>query len=158
MESLRKRFVERVQSAMAANGWSQSELAREMGITRAMVSQYLSGHRSPGLEVVQHFADALRLVNPWNLLDDKPLLFADPPPSYREGAIITLEQLETNFAELAGAVDRDSDPITAGIEGNTAFCFEALREYLQHLPTDHPASSESLCAKHLTRRGVNATV
>ncbi len=69
---LDKHFREKVNQAMAAQGWSQSDLSREMGKSRQYVYQYLQGLRSPGFDVVEHFARALH-VEPWNLLDDSPL-------------------------------------------------------------------------------------
>lgn len=65
-------FRVKVQTALTERAWSQSELARKMGVTRSVVSQYLSGRIAPGLDVVEKFATALE-VEPWNLVDDKPI-------------------------------------------------------------------------------------
>jgi transcriptional regulator with XRE-family HTH domain len=67
-------FRDKVHQALEERGWSQSALAREMNVTRSVVSQYLSGRITPGLDVVEKFANALG-VDPWNLVDNRPLQF-----------------------------------------------------------------------------------
>jgi transcriptional regulator with XRE-family HTH domain len=75
MESviLQERFKQRVREAMAIEGITQSELARRMGVTRAMISQYLNKVQSPGLEVVEKFAIALKVDDPALLLGRQEL-------------------------------------------------------------------------------------
>lgn len=73
---LQKRFALRVREAMDAEGVSQSELARTMEVTPSMVSQYLNGVRSPGLDVVEKFAKALHVSDPTLLLGSNKLLKA----------------------------------------------------------------------------------
>jgi len=73
---LETRFRKRLREAIDAAGINQSELARRMHVTPALVSQYLSGHRSPGLDVVEKFAKALEL-NPLMLLDSEKILLAN---------------------------------------------------------------------------------
>ena len=71
---IQERFRSKLQAALVEKGWSQADLAREMGVTRALVNQYLQGRRTPGLDVVAKFAKALE-VESINLLDEKPLRF-----------------------------------------------------------------------------------
>lgn len=70
---LEQRFLKRVAEAMQAQDMNQSALARKMNVTRSMVSQYLTGHRTPGLDVVERFAKALD-VDPLALLSSENLL------------------------------------------------------------------------------------
>ena len=74
---MQAKFREKVLAALEQRDWSQSELARKMGITRSVVSQYLTGRIVPGLDVVEKFAGALE-IDPWNLVDDKPIRFCHP--------------------------------------------------------------------------------
>lgn len=55
---------------MDETGMSQSDIARKMKVTRSLVSQYLSGHRCPGLDMVVRFADALGIEEPIELLSE----------------------------------------------------------------------------------------
>jgi transcriptional regulator with XRE-family HTH domain len=68
MESmiLQERFAQRVREAMALEHINQTELAERMGVTRSLVSQYLSPTRpiSPGFDMVEKFARALQLEDP----------------------------------------------------------------------------------------------
>ncbi len=69
---LDERFRTKVEAAMKVHGWSQSELARQMGVGRQYVSQYLRQGVSPGTEVIERFAIAL-MVDPGNLVDKHEL-------------------------------------------------------------------------------------
>lgn len=100
---LRDRFIEKLKAAMAARGWSQSDLATQMGVGRAYVQQYLSGLTTPGLGVVERFADALGLLHPWNILDDKPLVFADGPT---QSAHEVIESKDEIIARQAAEIER----------------------------------------------------
>jgi transcriptional regulator with XRE-family HTH domain len=60
-------FSQRLVACREANGWSQAELAREMGTSSGFVCDYEQGRRNPTLETVQRFAVALR-VKPVKLL------------------------------------------------------------------------------------------
>lgn len=71
---LQEKFRKKVQLALTEKGWSQSDLARAMNVTRSVVSQYITGRIAPGLDVVEKFASALE-VDPWNLVDDQPIRF-----------------------------------------------------------------------------------
>lgn len=75
---LEKVFVRKLQEALDIHGWSQAELARRMGVTRAMVNHYTSGSKSPGLDMIERFAIALEMENPLNLLDEEPLKIRQP--------------------------------------------------------------------------------
>lgn len=52
-------FRANVRNRLDAIGISQADLAKRLGVTRSFVSQMLSGHRRPGLDTLQTFADAL---------------------------------------------------------------------------------------------------
>ena len=65
---LYRRFQLRVKEALEAEGISQAELARRMKVTPQMVSQYINGGSSPGLDLVERFAVALSLDDPLLLL------------------------------------------------------------------------------------------
>lgn len=67
---LQERFALRVREAMHAEGINQSQLAERLGVTRSLVSQYLSPTKpiSPGFDVVEKFAKALHVEDPAILL------------------------------------------------------------------------------------------
>lgn len=71
---LREQFCRKVREALDAHGWTQSDFARELGLSRQIVSQYVNGRKCPGLGVVERMAHCLR-VPPWNLVDNEPLKF-----------------------------------------------------------------------------------
>lgn len=71
---LQEHFRRRVQAELDERDWSQSDLAREMGVTRSVVSQYLTGRITPGLDVVERFAKAFGFEeNPLDLLVEKSI-------------------------------------------------------------------------------------
>lgn len=68
---LQKRFRENVAAELKARGWSGCDLAEAMGVADSNVYQYLrESGRSPGLDVVQKFAEGLGLTDPIMLLMD----------------------------------------------------------------------------------------
>ena len=54
-------FVANVRERMAELELSQSDLAELLGVTRSYVSQILSGHRRPGLDTLETFANVLKI-------------------------------------------------------------------------------------------------
>jgi transcriptional regulator with XRE-family HTH domain len=66
------RFRTKVEEALKYHGWTQSELARRMGVGRQYISQYLRQGISPRTETIEKFAEALH-VDPGNLVDKNPL-------------------------------------------------------------------------------------
>lgn len=74
---LQENFRRKLFEALHAKEWSQSDLAREIGVSRQLVGDYFHGRKSPGLDVVERFAKALD-VDPWNLIDDQPLRIPMP--------------------------------------------------------------------------------
>lgn len=50
---------QKIQSCRKEKGWTQDELAKKMGISRATVAQYEAGKRKPKYETIVRFADAL---------------------------------------------------------------------------------------------------
>ena len=73
---LDERFRENAKRIMTDKHLSQSEIARRMHVSASMVNQYLSGHRSPGLEMVERFAQAMELDRATDLLEEKSLAMA----------------------------------------------------------------------------------
>lgn len=55
-------FGELLKNHLDACGMTQAELARQMGVTRAVISQYLSGELSPSADRVTMMADSLQLT------------------------------------------------------------------------------------------------
>jgi transcriptional regulator with XRE-family HTH domain len=70
---LEKRFQSNLEHLLLDRGWSQSDLAREMGVSPQYVHKYLRGTNSPGLDVVERFAKALDISDPVDLLTSKVL-------------------------------------------------------------------------------------
>ncbi len=60
-------FRENVAHLLEEYAWTQTELAEQMGVTKAYVSQVMTGHRGIGLEGVDKFAKALQ-VSPGDLI------------------------------------------------------------------------------------------
>jgi transcriptional regulator with XRE-family HTH domain len=71
--SLHNRFQKKLREALEVNGWSQRDLAKSFDCAPQMVSQYLSGKRMPGLDVVEKFAIALGLPDAASLIDNSEL-------------------------------------------------------------------------------------
>lgn len=74
---LQKRFAQRVREAMEIEGINQTELGLRMGVTRSLVSQYLTGVRSPGLDMLERFAKALSVDEPSLLIGSEEICPAD---------------------------------------------------------------------------------
>lgn len=66
---LQKRFAEQVLTRLDELEWNRARLAREMGVPSPYLSQYLNGRNSPGLDVIERFANALG-VDPADLLKE----------------------------------------------------------------------------------------
>jgi len=62
-------FVDNVRERMADLELSQKQLAAKMDVTPSYVSQILSGHRRPGFESLDAFAEALD-VRPEDLISE----------------------------------------------------------------------------------------
>lgn len=58
---LEKQFLRIVEDELADRHWTRTDLAREIGISRQMVTDYLNGRRSPGADVMERFFSALDL-------------------------------------------------------------------------------------------------
>lgn len=52
-------FRENVQRLLTEYGWTRTDLAAEMDVTKGYVSQVMTAHRGIGLEAVDRFAKAL---------------------------------------------------------------------------------------------------
>jgi len=52
---------------------SQGDLAKKLGVSRQMVSLYLSGKRMPGLDIVEKFSLALELPDAASLIDESEI-------------------------------------------------------------------------------------
>lgn len=62
-------FRANVQRLLAEYGWTQTDLADAMGVTKGFVSHVMTGHRGVGLESVENFAEALG-VEPASLISE----------------------------------------------------------------------------------------
>lgn len=58
-----------MQRLLDSYGWSRTDLAREMGVTKGYVSQVMTTRRGVGLEAVDKFAEALQ-VEPASLITE----------------------------------------------------------------------------------------
>ena len=56
---MKSRFSEYLSRYRALRGYTQSELAKVLGISRSTYANYESGKRSPDLETLEHISDAL---------------------------------------------------------------------------------------------------
>lgn len=65
-------FRDNVRRRMAILGYTQTTLATRLGCTQSYVSQILTGHRDPGLDTLEAFAEALE-TSAAKLLDEKKL-------------------------------------------------------------------------------------
>ena len=63
-------FIERVRSLMKEKNMSQKELAEKAGITEASMSKYLSGERTPRVDVIVNLANALETTTDYLLGKD----------------------------------------------------------------------------------------
>lgn len=63
---LKEEFLAIVREEMARQDLSQSELARRMGVPQPMVSRYVGGLQTPGLDVVEKFFLALGIDPSFN--------------------------------------------------------------------------------------------
>lgn len=52
-------FSRNVRAALKELGWTQVQLAEEMGVAPQYVNDYLNHRKSPGLDVLEKFARAL---------------------------------------------------------------------------------------------------
>lgn len=59
---LQDEFRQLILDELQRQGVTHGELARRMGVSRPMVSQYLAGRVSPGVDVVERFCRALGFV------------------------------------------------------------------------------------------------
>lgn len=56
---LQNEFIAKVKAELKAQGISQSDLARSMGVSRSMVSAYLAGNKVPTVDMIEKFFSAL---------------------------------------------------------------------------------------------------
>lgn len=88
-----KTWKEKVQELMAARGMNQKQLSEASGITRASISRYLNGDRTPRIDVIMNFAKALN-VTPQYLLEDE-------------------EESHSAFKEISSLIARQGNELTA---------------------------------------------
>ena len=72
MALMQQTFQDKVEAIREARDLRKTELARRMGEQPQYLTRYLSGERSPGLDVIEKVATALGGA-PWLLLDDTPI-------------------------------------------------------------------------------------
>ena len=68
-------FRDRVIAKLSEYGWTQTDLANQLGVTPSYVSQVMTGHRGIGLDTLENFAEALE-VEPAYLITEKKNAFA----------------------------------------------------------------------------------
>jgi len=56
-------LADRIRTRLADDGVSQAWLARELGVKRSAVSQWVSGATSPNLDNLRHMADVFGLTD-----------------------------------------------------------------------------------------------
>jgi transcriptional regulator with XRE-family HTH domain len=65
VKTVEQDFIEELGSALEHKGISQSQLARELGVERQMVHQYLKGHRPLltefGAKMLEHLGYRIKL-------------------------------------------------------------------------------------------------
>ena len=66
-------FKEKVKELMNQQNITQKELAELSGITEASVSRYLSGERTPRIDIVINFAKALKVDSSYLIYNDDEL-------------------------------------------------------------------------------------
>jgi transcriptional regulator with XRE-family HTH domain len=62
-----QQFLQRLREAMDARGWNQSDLARELGVRRATVSDWFARGRVPMGDAVMRMPKALGVDGHWLL-------------------------------------------------------------------------------------------
>lgn len=86
-------LADRLQHIMDEMGWSQAELAREMGCTRAAVTNYMSGFSK---QVAPKFAFRLQDKHRWNarwILEGEPPARIEPLTAREEALLAKLRAL-----------------------------------------------------------------
>lgn len=66
-------FNDKVKYLMQQNGISQKELSELTGITEASVSRYLSGERTPRIDIIINFAKALKVDVDYLIFEDEEI-------------------------------------------------------------------------------------
>jgi transcriptional regulator with XRE-family HTH domain len=56
-----KEFIELLRRTMALNGWTQRDVAKQLGVSHSMVSNYLAGRNSPALVLREKLAQLLEV-------------------------------------------------------------------------------------------------
>lgn len=80
---------------------NQAKLAERLGVSQGVVSRYLSGERSPGIDVLEKWAEALE-VSPAYLVDAQlATVEVTKTPSEEDVAWEVLRKLLSNPARLA---------------------------------------------------------
>ncbi len=68
---IEKQFRDIIEARLDVLQWSRADLAREMSVSRQMITDYLNGRTRPGPDVIERFFNAVGLV---------PRLEAEPAP------------------------------------------------------------------------------
>lgn len=61
MDVIREQFISIVEDRLKELGWTRSQLAREMGVSRQHVTDHLNSHVNSSTETLEKFLDALGL-------------------------------------------------------------------------------------------------
>lgn len=74
-----EKFENRLRRLRIERGYTQSDLARALGISRSSIGMYEKGYRSPDLEIIREIADLLQadlnyLIGRADTQEDQPTL------------------------------------------------------------------------------------
>lgn len=97
MSNISDVLVANVRFRLESLNWKAKDLAEHAGMTQAQLSDYLTGKKSPGLEVVARLANALKIP-------PADLLKAPGEPAKAEPAPKPKEALEARVEDLAHQV------------------------------------------------------
>ncbi len=95
---------------LVKSGWNQARAARELGVTTASVSRYVSGKMAPSLPVLRLFADRLQLpltiyggMEEGIRANDGPRWLTD----WEEEVLATLRRIPSDFRPMAVKAIKD---------------------------------------------------
>jgi len=58
----KQEVAKKIQEARKAKGWTQTQLARKMGVNRITITKYESGKLNMSLDVINHIAESLEVA------------------------------------------------------------------------------------------------
>lgn len=103
-------FVRNLSALIEETGITQREFAEKIGVTEVTISRYLSGERSPRIEIVSKIADFFNVTVDYLLGIDREYGAATPPEKHQE------KQIEKHNANLQNKKAED-ERLVAFYEG-----------------------------------------